>query len=77
MQFYFIVGQCWASTDANAASTGLNVGPVLVGYWNDNSKSVLAASIMPVLTQYQVPVSKKYFFFNAGSTLVSSTGPRL
>ncbi|KAL7306723.1 hypothetical protein TKK_0001392 [Trichogramma kaykai] len=51
---YFIVGQCWASTDANAASTGLNVGPVLVGYWNDNSKSVLAASIMPVLTQYQL-----------------------
>ncbi|KAL7300137.1 hypothetical protein TKK_0007139 [Trichogramma kaykai] len=35
---------------------------LLAGYWNDNSKSVLAASIMPVLTQYQVPVSKKYFF---------------
>ncbi|CAB0031158.1 unnamed protein product [Trichogramma brassicae] len=43
-----------------AVSTGFfHLGPVLAGYWNDNSKSVLAASIMPVLTQYQLPLSSQ------------------
>uniref|UniRef100_A0ABD2XKK1 Reverse transcriptase domain-containing protein n=1 Tax=Trichogramma kaykai TaxID=54128 RepID=A0ABD2XKK1_9HYME len=37
---YLIVGQCWASTDTNAVGAGINVGPVLVGYWNDNEAHI-------------------------------------
>ncbi|KAL7302982.1 hypothetical protein TKK_0004208 [Trichogramma kaykai] len=70
---YLIVGQCWASTDTNAVGAGINVGPVLVGYWNDNARYWFNASC-----RYNHEIeSQKQALHNLGPVLDTNVEPVL